>query len=391
MEILDKANEIKEWIVELRRDFHMYPEPSFEEIRTSGIVEQKLKEMDIEVKHIGKTGIVGILRGDKPGKVIGLRADMDALSVYEETGLPFASKKEGFMHACGHDSHISMLLGAAKILSNMRDKISGTVKFIFQPAEEAAGGAKVMIAGGALENPKLDMIYGMHIASAVEVGKVIAQEGQFMASGDEWKLIISGKSCHGSSPWEGHDVMVCTAAVINGLQAIVSRVNDARNPIVINIGTANGGERFNVVPGKMTLTGMNRTFTEYSRKMMPEWMKKVIKSICESYDCTYEFEYKLGFEVTINDDKVTEFVKNSVKKIVGEDNILGAEKGMGSEDFSEYLKLVPGMIMMLGTRNEEKNCVFPQHSNHYLIDEDSLPIGTACYVQVAIDYLVEEN
>lgn len=387
MEMLDKANEIKEWIVALRRDFHMYPEPSFEEVRTSGIVEEKLKEMDIEVKRIGKTGIVGILKGYKPGKVIGLRADMDALSVYEETGLPFASKNEGFMHACGHDSHISMLLGAAKILSSMRDKLSGTVKFIFQPAEEAAGGAKAMVAGGALENPKLDMIYGMHIASAVEVGKVIAQEGQFMASGDEWKLVITGKSCHGSSPWEGHDVIVCTAAIINGFQTLVSRVNDARNPIVINIGTANGGERRNVVPGEMTLTGMNRTFTEYSREMMPKWMEKVIKSTCEAYDCTYEFQYKLGFEITVNDDKATEFVKKSVGKIVGENNVLGAEKGMGSEDFSEYLKLVPGMIMMLGTRNEAKNCVFPQHSNHYLIDEDSLPIGTACYAQVALDYL----
>lgn len=387
MDTLEKAKEIKDWLIELRRDFHMHPEPSFEEFRTSKVIEEKLKEMNIEVIRIGETGILGILKGKQPGKVIALRADTDALSVNEETGLPFASKNPGFMHACGHDTHISMLLGAARILSAMRNEITGTIKFIFQPAEECAGGAKSMVKGGVLENPKVDMIYGMHIASAIEVGEVIAQEGKFMASGDEWNLTIKGKSCHGSSPWEGHDAIICATSIITGLQTIVSRVNDARNPIVVNVGTINGGERYNVIAGKVRLTGMNRAFTKEAREAMPKWMEKIIKSTCEAYDCTYEFDYKMGFDVTINDEKATEFVKASVGKIVGEDNILGAEMGMGSEDFSEYLKEVPGMIMMLGGGNKEKGYKFPQHSNYYMVDEDCLPIGAACYVQVARDYL----
>lgn len=387
MESLEKAKSIKDWIVEVRRDFHMNPEPSFEEVRTSNIIAEKLKEMGVEVTRIGKTGVLGTLKGGAPGKVIGLRADIDALSVQEETGLPYSSKRPGFMHACGHDTHASMLLGAAKILSGMKDKLKGTVKFIFQPAEEVARGAKAMIEGGVLENPKVDMIVGMHIFGMVETGKMIIQDGFFMASGDSWKLTIKGKSCHGSTPWDGADAITCAAAVIQSLQTIVSRVNDARNPIVINVGTINGGERFNVVAGKVEIAGMNRAFSDYSRKMMPEWMESMIKNICAGYNCTYEFNYDFTCSPTTNEHKSTEFVRESVKKIVGEENILGSDKIMGSEDFSEYLTKVPGMLMILGGGNKEKGCLYSQHSNYFRIDEDSLPIGAASYAQVAIDFL----
>lgn len=387
MSILAEAEKIKDWIVELRRDFHMYPEPSFEEVRTSKIIEEKLREMDIEVTRIGKTGVLGTLKGGELGKVIALRADIDALSVTEATDLPYSSKNPGFMHACGHDTHASMLLGAAKILSSLRSELKGTVKFVFQPAEEVAGGAKSMVTGGVLENPKVDIIVGMHIFSAVPMGKIIVQEGSLMASGDTWSLNIKGKSCHGSSPWDGHDAIICASAIINGLQTIVSRVNDTRNPIVINVGTVNAGERYNVIAGKAELTGMNRAFTREAREAMPKWMEKIIKSTCEAYDCTYEFNYSFGCDVTINDEKVTEFVRQSVKKIVGEENVMGCEKQMGSEDFSEYVKYVPGMMMVLGGGNAEKGYVYPQHSNHFMIDEDSLPVGAASYAQVAVDYL----
>lgn len=387
MNTLDKAKEIKDWVIDIRRDFHMYPEPSYEEVRTAGIIEEKLKDMDIEVVRIGKTGVLGVLRGAEAGKVIALRADIDALSVNEETELPFSSKNPGFMHACGHDTHAAMLLGAAKILSGIRSELKGIVKFIFQPAEEAAGGAELMVEGGVLENPKVDMVIGMHIFSMVPVGSMVVQEGSFMAAGDTWELNITGKSCHGSSPWDGHDAIICAAAIINGFQTIVSRVNDARNPIVINVGTVNGGERYNVIAGKVKLTGMNRSFTEYSRKMMPEWMEKIIKSTCDAYECNYKFNYDFGCDVTVNDEKVTEFVRKSVKKIVGEENVIGSEKQMGSEDFCEYAKKVPGMMMVLGGGNEKKGYVFPQHSNYFMIDEESLPIGVASYSQVVIDYL----
>lgn len=387
MSTLKKAEEIKDWIVDIRRDFHMYPEPSCEEIRTSNIIAEKLKEMGIEVTRVGKTGVLGTLKGVAPGKVIALRADIDALSVEEETGLPYSSKNPGMMHACGHDTHASMLLGAAKILSGLKDKLKGTVKFIFQPAEESAEGAKAMIEGGVLENPKVDMIVGMHIWGKTEVGKMIVQEGFLMASGDVWELTINGQSSHGSSPWEGVDAITCATAVIQGLQTVVSRVNDARDPIVINVGTINGGERYNVVAGRVVITGMNRAFSDYSRKMMPEWIENMIQNTCTAYNCSYDFKYKFGCSPTTNDVNATEFVKKSIEKVVGAENVIGSEKIMGSEDFSEYLEKIPGMLLILGGGNKEKGYMYSQHNNHFTIDEDSLPIGAASYAQVALDFL----
>ncbi|MEY8000584.1 M20 family metallopeptidase [Clostridium sp. Mt-5] len=387
MDTLKRADEIKPWMVELRRDFHMHPEPSYEEVRTSKIIAEELKEMDIEVITTGKTGVIGLLKGEKPGKVIALRADIDGLSVTEDTGLPYSSKNLGYMHACGHDTHITELLGAAKILSDLKDELCGSVKFIFQPAEEAATGSDYMIEHGALQNPKVDMIIGMHTFGMLETGKMVVQKGPFMASGDKWHLIVEGKSCHGSSPWQGVDVMPCAVAIMEGFQTIVTRFNDARNPIVINVGTVNAGERFNVVPGKVEMMGMNRTFSKHSREMMPKWMKKIIDGICGAYGCTYDFKYKEGYSPTVNEDTSTEFAEKSIAKIIGEENIIQIGKIMGSEDFSSYLEKVPGTFMILGGGNKEKGYMYSQHSNHFTIDENCLPIGAAAYAQVALDFL----
>lgn len=391
MNSLEKAKEINAWVVKLRRDFHMHPEPSNEEVRTAKIVEENLRNMGIKVKRIGKTGILGELAGAVPGKVIALRADMDALSVTEETGLPYSSQVPGFMHACGHDIHTAMLLGAAKILSGMKEELKGTVKFIFQPAEEVAEGAKTMVEGGVLENPAVDMAYAMHVMPDVPVGKVVIQDGFFMASGDSWSLTVKGKSCHGSSPWQGVDALTCTTAIIQSLQTIVSRVNDARAPIVINVGTIHGGERFNVIPGKVEIQGMNRAFSENSRKQLPEWMENIIKSTCDAYKCSYEFKYNFVCSPMINENNSTMLVNDSVRKIVGKENIIQIEKMMGSEDFSEYVAKVPGMLMVLGGRNEAKDCCYSNHANNFKIDEDCIPIGVASYVQVAADYLATKD
>lgn len=384
---LQKSKEIQDWVVNLRRDFHRHPEPSFKEIRTSQIVVDELIKMGIKVERIGETGVVGILEGKTPGKVIALRADMDALSVTEKTGLPFSSENPGFMHACGHDCHTSMLLGAAKLLSEIKDEFIGTVKFIFQPAEETAFGADKMVEGGVLKNPDVDFIFGMHIWSDTPMNKVIVQEGPLMASGDTWTLDIKGKSSHGSAPWQGVDAIVCAASIIQSVQTIVSRSNDARSPIVINIGTIKGGERFNVTPGSVQMEGMNRAFSSYSRKKIPEWIERIVKNSCEAYGCEYEFKYNFVCGVTTNDEKGTKLVKNSVIKLIGEEGILSAEKIMGSEDFSAYLEHIPGTLMLLGGRNENKKCCYSHHSNFFDVDEDALPIGVAAYVQVAIDYL----
>ncbi|AWI05622.1 M20 metallopeptidase family protein [Clostridium drakei] len=387
MNTLEKAKNIQDWVLKFRRDFHRHPEPSFKEFRTSKIIAEELANLGIEVSHIGETGVLGTLNGEKKGNVIALRADMDGLSVTEDTGLPFTSENPGFMHGCGHDCHVSMLLGAAKLLSEMKAELKGTVKFIFQPAEEVADGANQMIKGGVLKNPDVDFIFGMHIWSDVPVGKVSIKEGPMMASGDIWNLTIKGKSCHGSSPWQGVDAVTCAAAVIQGVQTLVSRFNDVRSPIVINIGTIKGGERFNVTPGTVEMTGMNRAFSADNRKKMPKWIEDMVKNICKGYNCDYEFSYDFICAPTINDVKSARLVKNSLTKLVGEENIPEFEKVMGSEDFSAYLEQVPGALLLLGCRNEAKDCCYSHHSNHFKVDEDALPIGVAAYVQVALDYL----
>ena len=384
--MLTKATEIKEWLVDIRRDFHRHPEPSMQEVRTAEVIERQLNEMGLEVTRIG-TGVLGVLQGGQPGKTIALRADIDALSVEEKTEVSYRSLKPGFMHACGHDAHAAMLLGAARLLSAQQKDIKGTIKFIFQPGEEVAQGAKAMIAGGVMENPKVDMVVGMHIFAMVETGKMIVQPGPFMAAGDVWQLTINGKSAHGSSPWEGVDAVTCAAAVVQSLQTLVSRVNDARNPIVINVGTIHGGERHNVIPGKVEMTGMNRSFSEYSRKMMPEWMEQMIKNICGAYNCSYELTYEYHCSPVNNNPEVCDVIKASVGKIIGAENIHGAEKIMGSEDFAEYMKEAPGAMIILGGGNQAKGCWHSQHSNYFAIDEDSLPIGAASYAQIAADFL----
>ncbi|WP_243139165.1 M20 family metallopeptidase [Clostridium sp. HV4-5-A1G] len=387
MAIMEEAQKIKPWMVELRRNFHMQPEPSFEEVKTSKIIAEKLSKMGIKTVPTGKTGVIGLLEGKRQGRVIGLRADIDALSVTEDTGLPYSSKNPGYMHACGHDTHITELLGAAKILSDLKDELSGSVKFIFQPAEEAASGSDYMIEHGALENPKVDMIIGMHTFGMIETGKVVVQKGPFMASGDEWQLTVEGKSCHGSSPWQGVDAMPCAVAIMEGFQTIVSRFNDARNPIVINVGTVKAGERFNVVPGKVQMTGANRAFSDYSRKMIPKWMKRMIDNVCDAYGCKAEFEYKNGCSPTINETDSTELVKKSVVKVIGEENVIQIPPVMGSEDFSTYLEKVPGTFMILGGGNKEKGWMYSQHSNHFIVDENCLVVGSSVYAQTALDFL----
>ena len=386
MDYLEKAQAVNEWVVALRRDFHMHPEASGEEVRTAEIVERELKNLGISVRRIGKTGILGELVGGLPGKVVAMRADMDALSVTEETGLEFSSRTAGMMHACGHDMHTSMLLGAAKVLAGMKAEIPGTVKFIFQPAEEIASGAKWMVEGGVMENPRVDMAYAMHIMNDIPTGKAAVQEGLFMASADVWNLTIKGVSAHGSSPWLGVDAITCAAAIIQSLQTVVSRINDARNPIVINIGTIQGGERFNVIPGKVELGGMNRAFTHESRNAIPKHMEDIIKHTCEAYRCEYDLKYNFLCSPTLNDPQATATAKKAVTPIFGAENIITVEKMMGSEDFSEYIVDTPGMLMFLGVGLPEgKN--HSLHSNLVVFNEEGLPFGVASYASFAMTYL----
>lgn len=385
--ILTKAEEIQNWVVEIRRDFHKHPEESYKEYRTTKVITEELEKMGIKTKPAGDTGVIGIIKGSKEGKVVGLRADIDALPVTEDTGLPFTSENPGFMHACGHDSHAAMLLGAAKILSEMKNELNGTVKLIFQPAEESGTGAKTIISNGVLTDPPVDAIFGMHIMSDIPCGKVVVQEGPLMASGDIWSLEITGKQSHGSAPWQGVDANICAGAIMQGFQTIVSRVNDVRSPIVINVGTIHGGDRFNITSGRAVLEGMNRTFSEEIRKNLPVWMEKIIKGTCEAYGCEYKFVYNPYCAVTENEPETTEKVRAAMSKLIDSKDIIQIEKVMGSEDFSEYQLHVKGSFAVLGGGNKDKDCIYSQHSNHFKIDEDAFPIGVAGYVQTAIELL----
>ena len=288
---LEMAQEINDWSVEQRRYFHSHPELSYKEYNTTEKIKAELESMGIRTKSITETGIVGILEGSQKGKVLGMRADIDALPVKEATGLPFASENEGIMHACGHDFHITSLLGAAKILSGFKDQLKGTVKFIFQPAEELTTGAKAMIDAGVLKDPDIDDIVGLHIFADYPCGQVVVQEGPLFAAGDRWTLEIIGRQSHGAMPWQGVDANVCAMEIFQSLQTIVSRINDPRSPIVINVGLIKGGERFNITSGKASMEGMNRSFSEKIRRQIPVWMEQKIKGICDACGCEYKFNY----------------------------------------------------------------------------------------------------
>ena len=391
MDSMQEARKVNDWVFAIRRELHRHPEKSMEEVWTAGRVAEELGKMGIPFRRVGKTGVLGTLEGSlpgsSPGKVIALRADMDALSIQEQTGFDYSSEVPGFSHACGHDFHTAMLLGAAKVLSGMKDQFKGTVKFMFQPGEEAALGAKDMIANGVLENPKVDMAFGMHVMSDLPIGKAVVQAGSMSASGDTWELAIKGVTAHGSSPWQGVDALVCSAAIIQSLQTLVSRINDARDPIVVNIGTIHGGDRFNIIPGKVEMTGMNRAFTVTSREGMPKWMEEVIKGTCAAYRCTYEFNYHFSVAAVINDPVATAVAYRAVSKVMGAGNIIQVPKAMGSEDFSEYAMKVPSTFMIIGVGNPAKDCVYSQHSEHYKADEDCIPAGVASHIQVALDFL----
>jgi len=383
---LEKAKNMQDWMIKLRRDLHKHPELSYKEYRTSKLIKEELRKMGIEMKSVGETGIIGIINGKEGGSVIALRADIDALPVTEDTGLSYASENEGIMHACGHDAHTTMLLGAAKLLSEMKDEFKGTIKLIFQPAEEAGTGAQTMIDGGALKDPDVDAIVGMHIFTDFPCGKVVIQEGPFMASGDQFRIEIIGKQCHGSAPWQGADANICAAAIIQGVQTIVSRVNDTRSPIVINVGTVYGGERFNITSGKVIMEGANRTFSEEVRGKLPRWIENMVKGICSAYGCEYKFEYMYRCAVVNNNVSLTRKVKESIKMTLGEENILTTQMIMGSEDFSMYQLKIKGTFMLLGAGNKEKGCIYPLHSEHFNFDEDALSTGTASYVEAALAY-----
>lgn len=385
MEIKEVAAKYSDYQIEMRRHFHAHPEVSGKEFQTSETVKQELDKFGISWVPCGmETGILATIQGAKPGKTILLRGDMDALTVQEETGLPFASQNEGVMHACGHDCHVSMLLTAARIINDMKDELCGTVKLAFQPAEEIAEGAKSMISEGALNG--VDGCFGIHIWSEVPMGKISCEAGPRMASADQFKIDIRGKGGHGATPHLCVDAAVATSAVVSNLQSIVSREVSPMDPAVVTVGTIQVGSRWNVVPEYGHIEGTTRCFSKDVWGKFPERMERIAKDTAQSFGAEAQLDYIRLVPPTINDAAMSALVQSAASKVVSPDCDYSYPVTMGGEDFAFFMDEVPGAIALLGGGSEACGAIWPQHSGKFRIDEDALLRGAMLYAQVALDY-----
>ena len=382
MKIHAKIAPLKNTIINTRRDFHKHPELSFKEFRTSKIVAEKLKNFGIETKkNIGKTGVVGILKGEKNGPTIALRADMDALPIQETNDISYKSVNKGIMHACGHDAHTAMLLGAAEALSKMRHEIKGEIRFIFQPAEEGFGGAKYMIKDGAIDN--VDEIYGMHVWNYQKSGTVGVQSGPVMAAADIFTIEINGIGGHGAAPQGTVDSIVVASHLIQSLQTIVSRNTNPLESTVVTIGQINGGYNFNIIADKVILNGTARSYTNNNKTIIKKRMKEIINGIEKMYNAKIKLNYKDGYPPLINDERASKNVSNAATKIVGS-NVIKPYLSMGGEDFSYYTNKIPGCFFFLGTSPKDRPPMStPQHCSHFDIDEEAMLIGSSIFVELA--------
>lgn len=384
-EVLKYSRSLSEYIIRMRRDFHMHPELKWEERRTSSIVERELRELRIDVIRVAETGVVGVLKGSGEGPVVGIRADMDALPIQEGNDVPYRSRVPGKMHACGHDAHTAMLLGAAKVLAKVRERINGTVKLIFQPAEEGGLGAKAMVESGALDDVKA--FFGIHVWSMLPAGVVGIKEGPMMAGADAFTIKVKGMGGHGAQPHEAVDPIPPACDIVNALHRIVSREVPALQPAVISVTMVKGGTTFNVIPEEVMLAGTIRTFDEGLRNKIIDRIKSIVKHYAEAWGCEGRFELSEGYvPPTINDARVTSIVKRVASKLT---KVVEGEPTMGAEDFAFYGRKAPAAFAVLGVRNEAKGIIYPHHHPRFNVDEDVLWLGTAIYSLVALELLNE--
>jgi amidohydrolase len=377
--------EVAAEVVATRRDLHEHPELGFEEHRTAALVAERLGALGFEVHSgIGKTGVVGVLRGARPGKTIMLRADMDALPIDEENQVPYRSREAEHMHACGHDGHVAMLLGAARIVMSRKDDVAGTVCFLFQPAEEGKGGAKAMVEDRVLERFGIERAYGLHLASAHPVGQVGFREGAFYASSDSIEITVEGKGGHGASPHLSIDPIYVASQFVVGLQQVVSRNIDPIEPAVVTIGAIHGGTTHNVIPSRVKLLGTVRAFDAGVRAKMAERIERVLRGICESSGATYTFEYLWRYPVTTNDVEQTRYVKALAERVVSAEHLADVPKLMGAEDFSFFAERVPACFFTIGS-NGGPDSAWPHHHARFDIDESALQSGVRMMIALALD------
>lgn len=393
---------IEQKVIDWRRDFHQNPELSNREFNTAEKIASHLKSLGIEVQTgIAKTGVVGILKGNKNGKVIALRADIDALPVTERNDLPFKStvtseflgQEVGVMHACGHDTHTAILMGVAEILSNNRDKIKGTIKFIFQPAEEGPppgedGGALLMVKEGVLKNPDVDAIFGLHINSATPVGVIRYKPEGLMAAVQRFVIQVKGEQTHGSQPWKGVDPILISAKIIDGLQTIISREVDLTNEAaVISVGKITSGVRFNIIPESAEMIGTIRTLDYDMQKQITERMKEMVPDIAKTYGGSAIIEIKSNTDITFNNPKLVSEMLPTLKRVAGKDNVQLQKAVTGGEDFSYFQNEVPGFFFFLGGMTPGNTKSFPHHTPDFSIDENGMILGVKALTEMSLDYL----
>jgi amidohydrolase len=372
-------------VIAVRRHLHMQPELGFEEQRTAAFVAQRLRALGFEVHEgIATTGVVGIMRGTAPGKTIMLRADMDALPILEETTHAYKSRVEGTMHACGHDGHVAILLGAAALVASARNELAGTLCLVFQPAEEGRGGAKKMMDEGLIERFGIDRAYGLHLSSKYPSGTLGFRAGPMYASSDSIELDVLGVGGHGAAPHETIDPIVTSAAFIMAVQQIVSRAIDPLEPAVVTIGAIHAGTIHNVIPRACRMLGTVRAFSTAVREAMPERIERVLRSCCDATGATYRFEYLHRYPVTANDPEQTAYARALATRLVGNERTIDVAPLMGAEDFSFYAQRVPACFYTLGTCAGESTA-HPHHSSLFDIDENALPTGVAMMTALALD------
>ena len=398
------AKKVEPSVIECRRDIHRHPELGNREFRTSKLIADRLHALGIEVRTpIAHTGVVGVLKGGRPGKVVALRADMDALPVTEQVDLPFKStvrtkyngQDVGVMHACGHDAHVAILLGVAEVLAGVREQIPGTVVFLFQPAEEGApegeeGGAALMVKEGALDNPKVNAVFGLHVTSRYEVQHIAYTSGSQMAAVDELKINVRGRQTHGAYPWLGVDPIVVASQIVLGLQTIESRQLDSSlAPSIITIGAIHGGVRNNIIPDEVEMIGTIRSLDKTMQNEIHSRIKRTAENIAEAAGAKATVAIKTGYPITYNDPKLTAKMLPTLERVAGPANVTEVKPTLGAEDFSFYQQKVPGLFFWLGTRPKGVTAeeAASNHSPLFFVDESGLELGVRALAHVALDYL----
>lgn len=385
MNIDKRVNEIFNELVEIRRDFHMYPELSENEFRTQAKIQEYLNEWGIENYVCAETGVVGIIRGKNPGKTVAIRGDIDALPIQEKNDLPYTSKNPGVMHACGHDVHATVLLGVGKIVKELADSeesINGNLKLFFQPAEETIGGGERMVQEGCMENPTVDYVLGLHVMSYIDAGKVELKYGKLNASTDTIKIRVKGKSAHGAYPDKGTDAIVIAGNVITALQSIVSRNISPLNSVVVSLGKISGGVKENVIADEVKISGTLRALDDETRQFTKDRISDIVSNVAKAYGGEGSVSFGEGYKSLINDDEIVELIKGNAEKLLGKENIEFKEfPSLGAEDFSYFLDKAKGAFFHLGTGDSKRGITSPIHTENFDINEESLKVGVRLQVE----------